>query len=149
VRKPTKRQRFDRLLAEKGWNAVGAVEWEELRGLFSESSLREWLKEAGVRVEQPYRGVETKTLDELEHSLGAMTELYLQDAAARKTCRAVVITAKDRTRFASRNQKVDETKRALKSEMVDWMLVWLDDPAMFSSWVTLRKRALRHDPEPV
>jgi hypothetical protein len=130
------------MLAEKSWTSVGAAEWQQLRAVFSESSLREWLPEAGVPVAQPYRGIETKTLAGLEDSLAAMAELYLQDGAIRKTCRATVIAAKDRTRFASRNQKVDPEKRALKAEMVDWMLVWLGDPDMFSSWVTIRKREL-------
>jgi hypothetical protein len=137
----TKRQRFDETLAGKGWAAIHAVEWEELRQSFSESSLREWLAEAGIEIDQPFRGVETKTLAGLEASLVAMSELYERDAAARKLCRTTVIAAKDRTRFASRNQRVDEAKRALKAEMVEWMLVWLDDPAMFSTWAALRKRA--------
>lgn len=143
--KPTKRGQFDAIVAERGWSTVGAAEWECLRESFSESSLREWLRDAGVHVEQPFRGVETKTLASLEDSLAAMTELYVLDPGSRKTCRATVIAEKDRTRFASRNPKVAQEKRALKAEMVEWMLVWLDDPGMFSSWVALRKRAL--DPE--
>jgi len=27
----------------------------------------------------------------------------------------------------------------LKEEMVDWMLVWLDDPAMFPAWAEIRR----------
>ncbi len=133
-------------MAEKQWTAVGASEWGQLRALFSETSLREWLHEAGVRLDQPYRGVETKNLDGLEDSLDAMTELYLSGPAMKKVCRTTVIAAKDRTRFASRNLKVDPAKRAMKAEMVEWMLVWLDDPAMFRSWVEIRKRRLLECP---
>jgi hypothetical protein len=140
VPKPTKRAQFDALLGEKGWTAVGAGEWEQLRTLFAEGSLRDWLQEAGLPVEQPYRGVETKTLASLQDSLAAMTELYLRDAAFRKVCRSTVIAAKDRTRFASRNLKVDPKKRALKAEMVNWMLVWLDDPGMFPTWAAIRRQ---------
>ena len=139
MRKPVKRAQFEEMLAARQWTAIHAAEWESLRQQFSESSLREWLAEAGVPVDQPFRGVETKTLEALEDSLAAMGELYERDAGARKNCRAVVIAAKDRTRFASKNQKVDPAKRALKAEMVEWMLVWLGDPAMFPAWVVARK----------
>jgi hypothetical protein len=142
VPKSAKRQRFDAFLAEQQWTAVHAPEWDRLKALFAESSLREWLPETGLPVDQPYRGVNTKTLDALEDSLLAMTALYTRDPAARKLCRAIVITAKDRARFASKNRKVDPTKRALKVEMVEWMLVWLGDPAMFPAWAALRKKAL-------
>jgi predicted aminopeptidase len=138
----TKRAKFNAMLAEKNWTAVGAAEWEQLRAVFAESSLREWLRGTGLRVDQPYRGVETKTLALLEDSLAAMADLYQRDQASRKTCRATVIAAKDRARFASRNQKVDPKKRALKAEMVEWMLVWLDDPGMFSTWAALRQKTL-------
>lgn len=141
VRKATKRQQFEALLAANQWTAIHTAEWKLLRQSFSESSLREWLAEAGIPVDQPYRGVETKTLLGLEDSLAAMSELYEREAGLRKACRAVVIGVKDRTRFAARNLKVDEAKRALKAEMVEWMLVWLDDPTMFPVWAAIRKRA--------
>lgn len=131
----TKRQRVDAFLQ------ANSPDWEQLRTAFpevSESSLREWLHDAGIRVPQPLRGVWTKTLDELEESLIDMAEAYRTEP---KICRALVITAKDRTRFASRNPKVDEAKRAEKEEMVQWMLVWLDDPAMFPTWVRLRRNS--------
>jgi hypothetical protein len=138
-RKATKRERFEALLSANGWSAIHADEWNLLRQSFSESSLREWLAECGMPVDQPFRGVETKTLPTLESSLTAMTDLYVTDPASRKGSRAIVITAKDRTRFASKNQKVDPEKRILKAEMVEWMLVWLDDPSMFPAWAALRR----------
>jgi hypothetical protein len=141
-RKPTKREQFDAFLAGRDWTAIHSTEWELLRQTFAETSLREWLSAAGIPVDQPYRGVETGSLDALEASLIAMTELYERDAAARKHCRATVIAAKDRMRFASKNQKVDAAKRALKAEMVEWMLVWLGDPSMFPSWASVRKSVI-------
>lgn len=138
--KATKRQQFDKLLQDHSWVAIHAADWDLLRRSFSESSLREWLAEAGIAVDQPFRGVETKTLEALEASLAAMSELYALTPEARKVCRATVIAAKDRTRFASRNPKVDPLKRALKTEMVEWMLIWLDDPAMFPTWAGIRMK---------
>jgi hypothetical protein len=141
-KQPAKRSQFDALLAEERWTSIGALEWTRLRGMFGETSLREWLRESDVPVEQPYRGVETKTLESLEDSLRAMSALYSRDPAQRKLCRATVIAAKDRMRFASRNEKVDPTKRAMKAEMVEWLLVWLGDPELFEPWVALRKRQM-------
>ena len=82
-----------------------------------------------------------KTLDELEASLIAMAEMYAANPELRPECRDAVIKAKDRARFASRNTKAAPEKRAAKEEMVEWMLVWLGDPAMFTTWAALRKRA--------
>ncbi len=129
-------------MAAHGWESIGKSEWETLRAELpdiSETSLREWLHEAGLPVDQPFRGVRTKSLAELEESLVAMTERYERDSFLRKNCREVVIAAKDRARFASKNPKVEEAKRLAKEEMVQWMLVWLDDPAMFPAWALLRR----------
>ena len=86
--------------------------------------------------------VEWKTLDQLEGSLREFQRLYLETPGQRRELRDAVILAKDRARFASRNPKVSEAKRAEKTEMVQWMLVWLDDPAIFGDWVTLRRGQL-------
>jgi hypothetical protein len=134
VPRVTKRQRVDAFLKEN------PPDWEVLRGRFpdiSESSLRDWLREAGVRLPQPQRGVWTKSFEELGESLCDMADAYIREP---KLCRSIVIATKDRTRFAASNPKVDEAKRAEKEEMVQWMLVWLDDPSMFASWVRLRQR---------
>ncbi|MCU1257919.1 MAG: hypothetical protein JWO80_804 [Bryobacterales bacterium] len=112
----------------------------------SEASLRKWLRESGIPVEQPFAGVEVKTLDELEHSLAEMARVYQENPETRKLCRASVIRAKDRARFAAKNARAAPGKRALKEEMVQWMLVWLGDPTMFGNWVTLRKAALPDSP---
>jgi hypothetical protein len=146
VSKAIKKDRFSAVLAENRWTAIHAAEWELLRQSFSESSLREWLADAGIPVDQPYRGVETKTMEALEESLVAMTELYAGALDRRKACRATVIASKDRTRFASKNQKVEPDKRALKAEMVEWMLVWLDDPALFPAWAAIRKKVRPSSP---
>jgi hypothetical protein len=134
VAKITKRQRVEAFLKQN------PTDWEILRGRFpdiSESSLRKWLREAGIRLPQPQRGVWTKSFEELEESLRDMADAYTREP---KLCRSIVIATKDRTRFAARNPKVDDATRAEKEEMVQWMLVWLDDPSMFAGWVRLRQR---------
>jgi hypothetical protein len=83
-----------------------------------------------------------KTFADLEQSLTALTTLYQSDPAAHAPIRAAVIKAKDRARFAANNPRAAPEKRAIKQEMLQWMLVWLDDPAMFPTWVALRKNSL-------
>jgi hypothetical protein len=84
--------------------------------------------------------LDSKTLEGLEASLREFQRLYAEQPLHRRELREMVIKAKDRARFASRNPKAAAEKRAVKEEMVQWMLVWLDDPAMFSDWVSLRHR---------
>ncbi len=88
----------------------------------------------------PAPQIRSKTLEELEASLRDFARMYAEEPVHRRLLRDVVIKAKDRARFASRNPKVAPEKKALKEEMVGWMLVWLDDPAMFGDWVALRVR---------
>lgn len=88
----------------------------------------------------PAPKVNWKTFDDLEASLREFQRMYAAaDAAGRRSLRDIVIKTKDRARFASRNPRVAPEKRAAKEEMVRWMLVWLDDPAMFTDWAALRR----------
>jgi hypothetical protein len=88
--------------------------------------------------------VHWKSFEELETSLRELSGRYAESPAEeRKQLRATVIKSKDRARSTSRNSRVSEEKRAEKSEMVEWMLVWLGDPAMFVEWVELRKTRIR------
>jgi hypothetical protein len=91
--------------------------------------------------------VRWKTFDELEASLREFERLYATLPDARKELRDAIIRAKDRARYASRNAKVSPGKRAEKAEMVQWMLVWLDDPSMFAEWVRLRRKAIERSPD--
>ena len=129
------------LVRARKWERIGRREWGELRAEFPESAIRPAIHELGLPLEQPFAGIVTKTIDELESSLTEMADVYANNPAARRECRDAVIAAKNKARFASRNDNAALEKRALKAEMVEWMLVWLGDPAMFATWATLRKRA--------
>lgn len=131
----------------KHWRQIGETEWNEARDAFpqiSEETLGKHLESAGVAVAQPWRGVDTSTLDALERSLVDLAEAYVSFP---KQARAAVIRAKDKTRFAARNPRVATEKRAMKNEMVEWMLVWLGDPRMFADWARLRKVRLASNPD--
>jgi hypothetical protein len=129
-----KKQRVLDFVAARGWSLIGEAEWLELRAALpdiSESTVRG----AGVSIAQPWCGVRQHTLDELETSLCELSEVYAKHPHLRPTCREQVIAAKARARFLSR-------KNELKKEMVEWMLVWLGDPAMFPAWATLRRERI-------
>ena len=128
--------------------AITETVWLELLRRFapvSESYLRDLLRDTGLPFEQPYAGVRQHTFEELEESLRALGETYRAAMAAgarerARYCRRQVIAAKDRAKFLAANPRTGETKRAEKTEMAQWMLVWLDNPEVFPAWVEARKK---------
>jgi hypothetical protein len=58
----------------------------------------------------------------------------------RPECRRTVIEAKQHARWAARRAGPDEAKRQIKEEMIQWMLVWLENPAVFPAWAPLRRK---------
>lgn len=113
----------------------------------SESYLRHLLAETRVPVEQPFGGVRQKTFDELEQSLLEMEEVYTRakqsgDRTRAQLCRYIVIQAKDHARLAARSRNITPEKKAMKEEMVQWLLVWLENPGVFPVWVKLRRSKL-------
>jgi hypothetical protein len=151
---PTNRIPIKRRLAEhlaaRQINSIGETEWNELRSLLapvSDSYLRDLLRATGIAFEQPWSGVEQHTLADLERSLLGMLGVY--EAAAQagdrdkaRYARRQVIAAKERAKFLAATARLSEDKRTLKLEMAQWMLVWLENPAVFPVWVEARKRAM-------
>ncbi len=137
-------------LKEKNLGRVTEREWREIVARLapvSESYLRRLLADTAIPVAQPFAGVRQKTFKELEDSLLAMEEVYSQaketgDRARAQQCRNAVIQAKDHARFAARSPKASPEKKVQKEEMIQWMLVWLDDPGVFPAWVKLRKKKM-------
>ena len=121
---------------------VGDAEWDELRRQLapvSESYLRKLLRESGVPLAPLVEGVRQEMLEALESSLLRMLAEYEGGERERKALvRKAVITAKDHARLASRKEEV----RALKEEMILWMLTWLEHPGLFPDWLRLRKNVL-------
>ena len=138
---PGRRRRLLDFIAARGWTRIGESEWPELTAAFPRITVAALLK-AGLAVDQPFRGVEQHTLDELEASLIELARIYELRPDLRRFVRDQVIKAKDRAGWASRNQRADEVTRRRKAEMREWMLVWLDDPAMFATWAGLRRTHL-------
>ena len=139
VRGVTKKQRVLDFVAARGWEAIGETEWREIRSALSDIS-ETTIRESGIAIHTPWRGVAGNSLDQLETSLRQMSSVYETRADLRRYARDQVIAAKDRARWASKSSRVEESKRRMKAEMVEWMLVWLDDPAIFPAWVQLRRQ---------
>ena len=146
----SRKQRLEEFLREQHLATISEERWHELATLLapiSEAYLRDLLQATGLPIAQPFGGVRQSSFEELEASLLEMEKAYANavanhDRKRATACRRTVIQAKDRARLISRNQKVDSEKRRQKTEMAEWMLVWLENPGIFESWVALRKKSL-------
>ena len=144
------KQQVREYLAERQPPAITEAVWGELLmqlAPVSESYVRELLMATGLPFEQPYAGIRQHTFDELEQSLREMLRTYVQAKSSgnpdrARYCRRQVIGAKDRARFLAHNPHIPPAKQAQKEEMVQWMLVWLENPEVFPAWVEVRKRAV-------
>jgi hypothetical protein len=125
-------------IAAHGWTRIGEAEWDALLAAMPKLTPRD-LRDVGIPVDAPWSGVLQRTFGELESSLNDLADVYAARPDLRRLCRTQVIRAKDRARWASRNARVGEERRAVKAEMVEWMLVWLGDPALFRQWVRIYK----------
>lgn len=142
----SKKQRILRYLETRRPAAITGEVWAELlRDLapVSETYLRGVLRDTGLPFAQPWAGVRQKTFDELEQSLLELRAVYAEAMAGGRRdlaryCRRQVISAKSHARFAARSH----ARAAQKQEMVEWMLVWLNDPEVFPEWARLRKSRL-------
>jgi len=149
-RPKSRKQALREFLAERRITSIGEAEWQAaLRHLapVSESYLRDLLRATGLPFAQPYAGIRQKSFEDLEQDLGEMLKVYSEtlqagDRQRARYCRRQVIAAKDRARFVAKNHKTPPEKKAQKDEMIEWMLVWLENPPVFPAWVEIRKRRL-------
>ena len=112
----------------------------------SEGYLQRLLRETGIPLAPLVEGIRQDKFEELDRTLLAIEREYAEarerrDARRAQVCRRAVITAKDHARFALRSQKRTPEQRAVKEEMLLWMLTWLENPAVFPMWLELRKKA--------
>jgi hypothetical protein len=134
-------KRLDRVrdwLSARGMERVGEIEFALMRSELSdipEPALRKLLRETGVALAPVVEGVRQDTFDNLGRTLAGLQQAYQDgDAAVRRNVRAMVITAKDHAKLAAR-------RKPEKIEMVEWMLVWLENPPVFETWLRLRLSA--------
>lgn len=146
--RPSTKRRLGAYLAQRQPPRITEDVWKEARAELapvSDSYLRDLLRATGIPIDQPWAGIRQHTFEELESSLREMLDVYVaaQSAGERERARYArrqVIAAKDRAKFIVANPRTGEEKRALKDEMAQWMLVWLENPELFPAWVEARKR---------
>ncbi len=138
VRFGSKKALLQHMIVTRGWTRIGETEWNVLLTTIPKLTTRD-LRSVAIPVDAPWSGILQKTFEELESSLCALADVYAARPDLHRFCRAQVIRAKDRARLASRNRRVVQDKRAIKAEMVEWMLVWLGDPAVFRQWAQIRR----------
>jgi hypothetical protein len=144
------KQQLRKMLAAGQPPAITETVWQSLLERLapvSESYLRDLLRDTGIPFHQPYAGVRQHTFEELDQSLREMQQIYadaitVDNRERARYCRRQVIAAKDRARFLAQNPRTSPDKKAQKEEMVQWMLVWLENPEVFPAWVEARKKTL-------
>ncbi len=79
-----------------------------------------------------------------EQSLRDFQQEYSQAGSRQHAadCRRAVLRARSRLESMLRRPSLSPAKRAEKEEILSWVRVWLDSPALFPAWLDLRKRAL-------
>ena len=138
----TKKQRVLDFAAARAWDRIGEAEWNELRNSLPDISPG-IIQQAGLDVEAPWSGVRQHTFRELEESLREFSEVYEARPDLRRFCREHVIAGRDRAKWLSTRNAIDEETRQRKAEMAEWMLVWLGDPALFPVWVDALRASRR------
>lgn len=94
-------------------------------------------------------GVRQDSFEELERTIDAVAREYdaalaAEDRNRARLCREAIITAKDHARLAARSSKSSMEKKVEKEEMILWLTVWLENPAVFATWRELRKLVRKH-----
>ena len=124
---PSKKTRLSEYLGSVA--LVDRTVWDRLRASLapiSDGYLRRLLRASGVPLTPEVEGVRQENFSQLERTL-----LATKDPAA-------VREAKQHAELARRSPNAN---RAVKTEMIEWMRVWLETPSAFPVWVRLRKVA--------
>jgi hypothetical protein len=134
-----KRAELRAWLEQQKPSAITEHERDELAALLAPVSagyLRKLLRASRVPLAPLVEGVRQDSLAELERTLLQLEREY--EAGQARRSRDLVIEAKNHARWALR--KLAPEQKAIKEEMVLWMLTWLENPPAFPEWLQLRKR---------
>ena len=63
------------------------------------------------------------------------------DKEGLRLVRETALKGKNRAQMISKNEKVEEKKRAEKAEIGEWFTIWLGSPEIFENWVQLRQNS--------
>jgi len=84
------------------------------------------------------------TFAEAEQTLKSLEKIYrnyeaASDKKGMEYCRQIASLGRRRAEQISRNKKVSLEKQLQKKEIATWFKVWLETPAIFEDWLSLRK----------
>jgi hypothetical protein len=107
--------------------------------------LRKLVLASGLPMDPVVEGIRQDSFEELERTLTGIGEEYTKalesgDTRRAARCRQAVITGKEHAHLAARRRGASPETRALKQEMAAWMLLWLENPAIFPAWLSLRRK---------
>ncbi|CAN5471272.1 hypothetical protein BH10ACI1_BH10ACI1_12990 [soil metagenome] len=63
------------------------------------------------------------------------------DKEGLRLLRETAIKGKNRALMISKNEKVEEKKRAEKAEIAEWFTLWMQSPEVFETWIQLRQNS--------
>ena len=102
-----------------------------------------------LELEPPYREALTgilafSTFAEAEETLRRLENLCrkyrsVRDKKGVEHCRRIALLGRRRAEFISRNKRVCLQKRLQKEEIANWFRIWLETPALFEDWLSMRK----------
>ncbi len=128
---------------------MGEAEFAELARQLapvSESYLRALVRSSGLPLDPVVEGVRQESFEQLGRTLEALAREYALASAAgdrerARRCREAVLIGRQHARLAARRRGLSAAERARKEEMAAWMLLWLENPAVFPAWLAVRRRA--------
>jgi len=63
------------------------------------------------------------------------------DKEGLRLVRETALKGKNRAQMISKNEKVEEKKRAEKAEIAEWFTLWMQSPDVFENWILLRQNS--------
>ncbi|MEJ7861239.1 MAG: hypothetical protein WKF90_06325 [Pyrinomonadaceae bacterium] len=83
-----------------------------------------------------------QTLVSIRHLENLRKKFLIEnDREGLRRVQETTIKGKRRAQMIAKNEKVAPEKRAEKQEIVEWFTIWLQNPAIFESWVNLRQKS--------
>ena len=125
--------------------AVTEADWSALQAAFpafTAATLRKAVLRCGLPLDAMVEGVRQDSFESLARTLTALQAEYEQadqahDRGRMQAVRQRVIESKTHARFAVRRGRKE------RELMIEWILVWLNDPKLFDVWarIALRRSA--------
>ena len=78
------------------------------------------------------------TLTSLRQLEAARTGIGADDRSVAKKLRDCAIKAKDHLQTIAHDERRSDRERLETSEAAEWIKIWLDSPAVFENWISLR-----------